>query len=178
MSSVPAADSYLKLNNMITKNQTTVFAEKGRQEFFVEREFDAPRELVYQAFSDPELLVQWLGPDNLTMVIDKYESRSGGEYRFLHLDGKGNEYGFNGVIHEMMFPERMIRTFEFEGLPERGHVSLETALFEELPGNRTRLKIQSVFKSVEDRDGMIGSGMEGGMNEGFDKLDKLLANLV
>jgi uncharacterized protein YndB with AHSA1/START domain len=163
---------------MLTKNQTTIIAEKGKQEFFVEREFDAPRELVFRAFSEPDLLVQWLGPCNLKMVIDKYDNRSGGEYRFLHIDEKGNEFGFNGVIHEVARPERMIRTFEFEGLPERGHVSLETALFKELPGNRTKLTIQSVFKSVEDRDGMIGSGMEHGMNEGFDKLDQLLMQMI
>jgi uncharacterized protein YndB with AHSA1/START domain len=155
-------------------NKTKIIAEKGKQEFFIEREFDAPRELVYRAFSEPDLLVQWLGPCRLEMKIDKYDNRSGGAYRFLHVDEKGNEYGFNGVIHEVMAPERMIRTFEFEGLPERGHVSLEFATFEALENNRTRLKVQSIFKSVADRDGMIQSGMEGGMNEGFDKLDKLL----
>ena len=156
-------------------NQSKIIAETGKQEFFIEREFDAPRHLVFQAFSDPDLLVQWIGPDRLTMKIEKYDNRSGGAYRFVHFDEKGNEYGFNGVIHEVAPPERVIRTFEFEGLPERGHVSLETALFIELPNERTLLKIQSVFKSVADRDGMIGSGMEGGMNEGFVKLEKLLA---
>lgn len=156
-------------------NKTTIIAEKGKQEFFIEREFDAPRELVFRAFNEPELLVQWLGPCNLEMKIDKFDNKTGGSYRFLHVDPQGNEYGFNGTIHELLPPERMIRTFEFEGLPERGHVSLETAIFEALDGNRTKLKIQSVFKSVADRDGMINSGMEGGMNEGFDKLDKLLA---
>jgi uncharacterized protein YndB with AHSA1/START domain len=156
-------------------NKTTIIAEKGKQEFFIEREFDAPRELVFRAFNEPELLVQWLGPCNLEMKIDKFDNRTGGSYRFLHVDPQGNEYGFNGTIHELLPPERMIRTFEFEGLPERGHVSLETATFEVLEGNRTKLKIHSVFKSVADRDGMINSGMEGGMNEGFDKLDKLLA---
>jgi uncharacterized protein YndB with AHSA1/START domain len=111
------------------------------------------------------------------MEIDKFDNRSGGSYRFLHVDQQGNEYGFNGVIHEVAPPERVIRTFEFEGLPERGHVSLETALFEVLPNNRTRLRVQSVFKSVADRDGMIASGMEGGMNEGYVKLEKLLAKM-
>jgi uncharacterized protein YndB with AHSA1/START domain len=109
------------------------------------------------------------------MKIEKFDNKSGGAYRFVHYDENGNEFGFNGVIHEVLEPERMIRTFEFEGLPERGHVSLETAIFEALEGNRTKLKVQSVFKSVADRDGMINSGMEGGMNEGFEKLEKLLA---
>lgn len=159
------------------KNKTKIIAEKGKQEFFIEREFDAPRELVFKAFNEPDLLVQWLGPDRLKMKIEKYDNRSGGAYRFIHIDEKGNEYGFNGVIHEIAEPERMIRTFEFEGLPERGHVSLETATFENLPNGRTLLKIHSVFKSVADRDGMISSGMEGGMNEGLAKLDKLLVTL-
>jgi uncharacterized protein YndB with AHSA1/START domain len=156
-------------------NKTIIIAEKGKQEFFIEREFDAPRELVFRAFNEPDLLVQWLGPSSLKMKIEKFDNKSGGAYRFVHYDENGNEFGFNGVIHEVLEPERMIRTFEFEGLPERGHVSLETAIFEALEGNRTKLKVQSVFKSVADRDGMINSGMEGGMNEGFEKLEKLLA---
>jgi uncharacterized protein YndB with AHSA1/START domain len=155
-------------------NKTEIIAEPGKQEFFITREFDAPREMVFRAFNEPELLVQWIGPDKLRMEIEKFDSRSGGSYRFLHFDEKGNQYAFNGAIHEVCEPERIIRTFEFEGLPEKGHVSLETAIFEPLEGGRTRLKIQSVFKSVADRDGMIGSGMEGGMNEGFVKLEKLL----
>ena len=156
-------------------NQTTIVAEKGKQEFFIEREFDAPRELVFRAFNEPDLLVQWIGPDRLTMEIETFDSRSGGSYRFHHLDEKGNRYSFNGTIHEVAEPERLIRTFEFEGLPEKGHVSLETATFVALPNDRCLLKIQSVFKSVADRDGMLASGMEGGMNEGFAKLEKLLA---
>lgn len=159
-------------------NQTKIIAEKGKQEFFIEREFDAPRELVFKAFVEPDLLVQWLGPGRLKMEIEKYDSTSGGAYRFVHVDEKGNRYGFNGVMHEVNEPERIIRTFEFEGLPERGHVSLETATFIVLPNERTLLKIQCVFKSVDDRDGMISSGMEGGMNEGFVKLEKLLASLL
>lgn len=160
------------------KNTTKITAEKGKQEFFIEREFDAPRELVFAAFSEPEWLLQWMGPSNLSMEIEKLDNRSGGAYRFLHADNMGNIYAFNGVIHEVDEPVRMIRTFEFEGLPERGHVSLEFLTLESLPGDRTRLHIQSIFKSVEDRDGLINSGMEGGMNEGFDKLDKLFEKQI
>jgi uncharacterized protein YndB with AHSA1/START domain len=162
---------------MASNNKTKIVADPGRQELFIEREFDAPRDLVFKAFSEPDLLIQWVGPDSMEMKIEKFDNRSGGSYRFLHVDGQGNKYGFNGVIHEVAPPERVIRTFEFEGLPERGHVSLETVLFEVLPNDRTRLKMQSVFKSVADRDGLISSGMEGGMNEGFVKLEKLLAKL-
>lgn len=155
-------------------NKTKITAEPGKQELFIVREFDAPRELVFKAFSDPEILVRFLGPKNLKMHIDHYDFRSGGSYRYVHTDENGNAFGFNGAIHEVSAPERAIQTFEFEGMPQRGHVSLDTSLFEVLPGNRCRLTIQSVFRSVADRDGMVMSGMEGGLNEGFARLDELL----
>ncbi|MCE6992019.1 SRPBCC domain-containing protein [Dyadobacter sp. CY323] len=164
---------------MSGKNTTRITAEKGKQEFFIEREFEAPRELVFRTFNEPEFLLQWMGPSNMEMRIDKLDNRSGGSYRFVHsLCNGGGEFGFNGVIHEVSAPERLIRTFEFEGLPERGHVSLEFLTLTELPGNRTRVHIQSVFKSVEDRDGLLQSGMEGGLNEGYNKLDELLASSI
>lgn len=163
---------------MQSKNTTKITADEGKQELFIVREFDAPRELVFQAFNEPDLLLQWLGPKDMEMKIDRMDNRSGGSYRFVHSYAQGGlEFGFNGVIHEATEPERIIRTFEFEGLPERGHVSLEFLTLTELPGNRTSLHIQSVFKSVADRDGMIQSGMERGMNEGFAKLDELLAEI-
>jgi uncharacterized protein YndB with AHSA1/START domain len=160
---------------MTTQNQTKVTAEPGKQELFITREFDAPRELVFHAFTDPKLIVQFLGPRNMKMTIDHYNMKSGGSYRYIHADENGNAFAFNGAVHEVTFPERMIQTFEFEGLPEKGHVSMDTSIFEALPGNRTRLTIQSVFRSVNDRDGMIQAGMESGMNEGFSRLDDLLA---
>jgi uncharacterized protein YndB with AHSA1/START domain len=159
----------------MTKNKTTVKAEAGKQEFFITREFDFPRELVFKAFTDPKLYVQWLGPRKMKMTLEKFEPRSGGTWRYKHIDPDGNVYGFHGVNHEVLPPERLIDTFEFEGLPEKGHVSLETARFEELPGQRTRLTIHSVFQSIADRDGMIGSGAEQGITESFERLDELLA---
>ena len=155
-------------------NKTEIIAEPGRQEIFIKREFDAPRELVFRAYTDPDILVKWLGPKNLKMKIEKNAEAAGEPWRFIHSDENGNEFGFHGVCHELLAPERIIRTFEFEGLPETGHVSLETATFEELPNNRTRVTSQSVFKSIEDRDGMIASGMERGVNEGYERLDDLL----
>jgi|SRR6185437_7722868 len=155
------------------KNETKIIAEKGIQELFIVREFEAPRDLVFRAFNEPDLLVQWLGPCDMTMHIDYLDSRSGGSYRFVHRNAAGQEFGFNGVIHDVTAPERMIRTFEFEGLPERGHVVLETATFEALPNDRTKLTIQSVFRSVADRDGMVASGMEYGVRESHEKLDEL-----
>ena len=155
-------------------NKTTVTAEPGKQELFIVREFDAPRELVYKAHTDPALYVQWVGPNDLTMTVDELDANHGGKFRFVHERG-GNAYTFFGVYHEALAPERIIGTFEFDGLPETGHVILGTTKFEELPGNRTRLVHQSVFQSVQDRDGMLQSGMERGVDEGYTKLDDLLA---
>ena len=159
---------------MPSKNKVTVTAEPGKQELFITREFDAPRELVYKAHIDPKLYVQWLGPHGYEMILETFEPVSGGKYRYIHKDKQGNEYGFHGTFHEMS-EELMIQTFEFEGLPERGHVVLDTMRLEELPGNRTRVVIQSVYQSVEDRDGMVQSGMETGVREGYERLDDILA---
>jgi len=158
------------------KNQTIVIAEPGVQETYITREFDAPRELVYKAHIDPELYVQWLGPRGYEMILETFEPVSGGKYRYIHKDPQGNEFGFHGTFHEMS-EELMIQTFEFEGLPERGHVSLDTMRLEELPGDRTRVTIHSVFQSVSDRDGMVQSGMERGVREGYERLDEVLAKL-
>jgi uncharacterized protein YndB with AHSA1/START domain len=130
--------------------------------------------MVFKAYTDPDLMIKWLGPNGYTMHIDYYEAKSGGAYRYIHTDPKGKQYGFHGVIHSMDAPEMLIQTFEFEGMPTKGHVVLDTAIFEQLPNGRTKLTIQSVFKSVADRDGMITSGMEYGLTEGFAKLDEML----
>jgi len=158
------------------KNKTTIAAEPGKQELFITREFDAPRELVFRAHTDPKLYVQWLGPRGYEMTLETFEPVSGGRYRYLHKDQDGNEFGFHGVFHEIS-EELMIQTFEFEGLPERGHVILDTMRLEELPNGRTKITIQSVYQSVADRDGMIQSGMEHGVNEGYERLDELLGGM-
>jgi uncharacterized protein YndB with AHSA1/START domain len=158
---------------MSAKNKTTIKAEPGKQELFITREFDAPRELVFKAHTDPNLFVQWIGPRGLTTTLDAFEPMSGGKWRFIQKDKDGSEFGFHGVFHEVS-PERVIQTFEFEGLPESGHAVLETMTLESLPNNRTKLTTQSVFRSVSDRDGMIQSGMEHGVNEGFERLDEIL----
>jgi uncharacterized protein YndB with AHSA1/START domain len=159
------------------KNKTVITAEPGRQELFITREFDAPRELVFKAHTDPKLYVQWVGPRDLTMRLETFEPKSGGRWRFIQKDQQGNEFGFHGVNHEVLAPERIIGTFEFEGLPESGHVILETARFEALPGDRTRVTTQSVFMSVADRDGMIAAGMERGVVDGHERLDELFEKI-
>jgi uncharacterized protein YndB with AHSA1/START domain len=161
---------------MSSKNKLNVSAEPGRQDVIITREFDAPRELVFKAHIDPDLYVQWLGPHGYEMILDVFEPHSGGRYRYIHKDQKGNEFCFHGVFHEIS-EELMIQTFEFEGLPEPGHVTLDTMRLEELPGNRTRITIQSLFQSVTDRDGMVQAGMEVGMREGYERLDEVLDNL-
>jgi len=156
---------------MPSQNKTIVTAEPDKQEVFVTREFDAPRELVYKAHIDPNLYVQWLGPHGYEMILEEFEPVSGGKYRYVHKDKDGNEYGFHGTFHEMSI-DNMVQTFEFDGYP--GHVSLDTMTLEELSGGRTKATIHSVFQSVSDRDGMIQNGMEKGMSEGYERLDDIL----
>ena len=157
--------------------KTTITAEPGKQEILVTREFDAPRELVFKAFTDSTLIPQWWGPRSLSTEVDTIEVRPGGQWRFINRDAEGKEYAFHGVYHEILSPERIIDTFEFEGLPETGHVTLETMRLEELPGRRTRLIVQSVFQSVADRDGMLQSGMEEGLDDTYDRLAELLKKM-
>jgi uncharacterized protein YndB with AHSA1/START domain len=159
----------------MAKNQTIIKAEPGKQDVYIIREFDAPRDLVFRAHSEPELLAEWLGPKDYLMKIEKYDFRSGGSYRYINTTTDGEEIAaFNGAIHEVAQNERIIQTFEWEGIPERGHVTLDALIFEELPGNRTRVTNHSVCRFAADRDAMMQSGMEKGVNEGYEKLDDML----
>jgi uncharacterized protein YndB with AHSA1/START domain/uncharacterized glyoxalase superfamily protein PhnB len=170
-------ESFDKLAEYLAdEGDTKITAEPGKQELFITREFDAPPELVYKAFTDPELYVQWVCPRRFKMTLDKFEPVSGGRWRYVHEDKGGLKFGFHGVFHEVS-PSLLIDTFEFEGLPEKGHVSLETARLEKLPGGRTMLSIQSVFQSVADRDGMIQGGMEAGVRESHERLAELLEKM-
>ena len=155
-----------------TKADTKIVAEPGKQEIVLTRVLDAPRDLVFKVCTDPNLIPQWWGPSYLTTTVDKMEVRPGGVWRYVQRDPQGNEYGFHGVYHDIVSPERIVSTFEFEGVP--GHVLLETVTFEE-QGGKTKLTEQSVFQSVEDRDGMLQSGMESGATEMMDRLAALVA---
>lgn len=159
---------------MTSMNSTTITAEPGKQEMFITREFDAPRELVFKVITDPELLAQWWGPRYLSTIVEKMDVRPGGQWRYIQRDAEGHEYAFHGVYHEVLAPERIIDTFEFEGLPETGHVTMETMRLEELPGGRTRLVTQSVYQTIMDRDAVLQSGMESGVNETYERLSELL----
>ena len=154
---------------------TQVTAEPGTPYIDFTRKFDAPRDLLFRAHTDPELLVQWLGPRRLTMVIDRYDVKDGGKWRYIHRDQDGTEFGFHGVFHGTPSPDGMVQTFEFEGAP--GHVSLDWLTFEERDG-RTVVHGHSVFQSVQARDAMVQSGMEGGLSEAYERLDELIPKLV
>lgn len=155
-----------------TMATSQIKAEPGSHEIVMSREFDAPRDLVFKVSTDPDLVPKWWGPRELTTTVATMEPRSGGSWRFVQRDAAGNEYAFHGVYHEIAAPDRIVQTFEFEGMP--GHVLLETMTLEDL-GGRTRLTTHSVFQSVADRDGMLQSDMEAGANESLDRLAELLA---
>lgn len=156
-------------------SEMKLIAEPGKQEITMSRSFDAPRELVYKAYTDPDLLPQWWGPEGLTTIVDKMEVKPGGTWRYVQRDDEGNEYGFHGVYHTTIAPERLVHTFEFEGMP--GHVLLETITFEEKDG-KTIMTDSSVFQSVADRDGMLSSGMEDGATQSMERFAKLLLQVA
>jgi len=169
------SESFDKLaESIVPADRTRVIAERGKQEVIITRLYDAPRNFVFRAYTDPDLIAQWWGPRRFTTAIDKMEVRPGGLWRYVQHDDAGNKYAFHGVYHEVLSPERIVATFEFEGMP--GHVSLDTAVFEET-GGKTKVTSRSVFQSVEDRDGMLKSGMEEGVYETMDRLAELLGKL-
>ena len=152
----------------------TFTAEAGKQEITITRLFDAAPERVFKAMSDPALIPRWWGPRKYETIVDKLDFREGGTWRFINRDADGTDYGFHGVYHGIEAPQRVVQTFEWEGMP--GHVSLETMTLEAV-GGRTRLTAQSVFQSVADRDGMMQGDMESGVNETYDRLEEVVAKM-
>jgi uncharacterized protein YndB with AHSA1/START domain len=145
----------------------------SEREIRVERVFDAPRERVFAAYTEPELIAQWWRPaGEMETVVEKLDPRAGGRWRFVMREADGTTQGFGGVFREVVAPELITWTFEWDGMP--GHVSVDTVTFEDL-GERTRVVSVSIFHTGSERDGMLDSGMEKGMNETFDRLDQLLA---
>ncbi|HME55858.1 MAG TPA: SRPBCC family protein [Candidatus Lokiarchaeia archaeon] len=139
----------------------------------VSRIFDAPRETVFRLMNDSLYIPKWWGPRRLTTTIDKMDFRNGGFWRFVQHDADGNEYAFHGEYYEIVRPERVDMTFEFEGMP--GKVSFESISFEELNG-KTLVSEKSVFETVEDRDEMLATGAEEGSIESMDRIAELLEN--
>ena len=156
-------------------NKTQFSIPPGKQEIIMTRAFNAPRQRVFAAYTDPTLIPEWWGPRRYTTVVDRMEVKKGGVWRYVQRSPQGEEFAFNGVYHEITAPERLINTFEFEGLP--GHVGLVITTFEEQDG-KTTLVEKSVFPSIEDRDGAIASGMEGGAIETMDRFEEVLAKVL
>jgi uncharacterized protein YndB with AHSA1/START domain len=152
--------------------EVQIVAEPGVPQIVITREFAASPEALFRAYTEPDLLAQWLGPRRLTMVIDRYEVRDGGTWRYVHREEDGTEYGFHGVFHGTPSLDGIVQTFEFEGAP--GNVALETLTFER-QGDKTVLHQNAVYQTVEARDAMIQSGMEGGVKDSMDRLEELLA---
>ena len=154
-------------------NKNNLVVEREHKAYSMSRIFDAPRDLVWKVINDPELIPQWWGPGYLTTTVDRMEFKVGGAWRYIQKDGNGNEYAFNGVFQEINPPERMVLTFEFE--PMAGHISTETYTFEELPDGKTKITTRTVWETLEDLEGMLQSGMEGGAVETWDRLEEVLA---
>jgi uncharacterized protein YndB with AHSA1/START domain len=157
---------------MTSTNDTEITVDQKVPLVRITREFDASPEKVFRAHTDPELVVQWLGPRGLTMRIDHYDCHTGGSYRYVHASD-GDEYGFHGTFHEVRPAELIVQTFTFEGVPDG--VALEKLIFEDLGDGRTRLVATSLVDSFEDRDAFVASGMELGVREGYERLDEVLA---
>lgn len=153
-------------------NKSHLKVEPGKQEITSTREFEAPRALVFKAYTDSSLIPQWWGPAQYQTTVEVLDARPGGRWRFIQKDARGSQDAFHGVFHEVVPGEQIIQTFEYEGIPGH-HVILETITFEDL-GGRTRVTDQMVFQSVADRDGMVQAGMEGGADESAERLAALL----
>ncbi len=154
---------------------STLVAEPGTQSITMSRVFNAPRELVFKIITSPEYVPQWWGPRQYTTTVDSMEVRDGGKWRYIQRNQDGQEFAFHGIYHSINSPERIVDTFEFEGMP--GHVLMETLTLEALTGDRTLLTVTSVFQSVNDSDSMLNSGMEQGASEAYDRLAELLAKM-
>ncbi len=153
-------------------NRVTVTTPSDR-EIRVERIFNAPRDRVWRAMNDPALIAQWFGRGN-KLVVETHEPVRGGRWRYVEHSDQG-VHGFEGRYREVVPPERVVRTFEWDGMP--GHVIVETATLEDLGDGRTKLVSVSLFHTSWERDGMLGSGMEGGMNDSYAALDRVLASM-
>lgn len=156
-----------------TTHETRIEADPALPTVRVTRDFDAPPERVFRAWTEPELVAQWLGPRNTEWRVDTWDARTGGSYRYAALrDGQPIAW-FYGSFHELRPAERIVQTFTYEGAPDG--VSLDTITFEDLGDGRTRVTSLSVVDTMESRDAMMASGMDVGINEGYEKLDELLA---
>jgi uncharacterized protein YndB with AHSA1/START domain len=157
----------------LTELHKTLVTTPSDLEIRTERILDAPPEVVFQYWVDPELLVQWMGPDELEMTVEEYDVRPGGKYRYVHRDPGGNEYIFFGEFVEVEEPNLIVQTFSFVMEPQPPP-SIDRLDLIPIEGGQTRLVTLTTFEAKEHRDGLLQSGMETGVNEGYAKLDALL----
>jgi uncharacterized protein YndB with AHSA1/START domain len=153
-------------------HETQIIADPDVPLVRIIREFDAPPDKVFRAHTDPDLFVQWNGPNGYEMRIDHFDCRTGGSYRYV-VAGDGFEGGFRGCFHEVRPSEMIVQTFTFEGVPDG--VALERLILEDLGNGRTRLTSTSLVDSFEGRDAFLASGMDVGVREGYERLDNLLS---
>jgi uncharacterized protein YndB with AHSA1/START domain len=154
---------------------STTITTRGELEIVQERVFDATRELVFKTLNDPELIPRWWGPSYLTTTVEKMDVRPGGAWRYVQRAPDGGEHAFNGKYIEVVAPERVVLTFNYEGIPG-DHEAVSTLVLTD-EGGKTRMISTMVFKTMEDRDGMVQSGMESGARETDDRLAVLLEEL-
>lgn len=154
-------------------SEATIEADENVPIIHIRRDFNATPEQLMRAHTDPELFARWIGPKDSVTKIDHWDARTGGSWRFVGVNEGGDEFGFRGCFHEVS-DHRIVQTFTWEGQPEG--VSLETLTFEDLGDGRTRLHAQSLCDSFEERDAWLRSGMEVGVNDGYAKLDQMLAD--
>jgi uncharacterized protein YndB with AHSA1/START domain len=156
--------------------ETTIEAHPDMPAITMVREFDAPVELLFRAHTDGDLVARWMGPNSQHMVVEEYDATTGGSWRWHSSGDDGVEHHFYGSFHEVRPPERIVQTFTYAGFPDG--VALETGSFEDLGDGRSRLTWVSVCDSYEGRDAMLASGMEVGVEEGYQKLDALLGEIA
>ena len=154
-------------------SEATISADPDVPIVRIVRDFDAPAELLMRAHLDAELFCRWVGPDGMETETVDWDPTTGGRWRYV-ARRDGNEYWFRGCFHEIG-ERRIVQTFTWEGRPEG--VALETLNFEDLGGGRTRLRSQALVDSFEDRDQWLASGMQTGIDQGYAKLDAVIAGL-
>jgi len=149
----------------------TVLTTPSDRSIRIERTFEAPREKVWNAFTRPELVARWWGRGN-RLEIERLELARGGRWRYVEYSTDGSD-GFEGRFREVVPPTRLVQSFEWDGMP--AHVAITTETFEEVGGTRTRVITHMLFHTAEERDGMLESGMQKGMDAGYAVLDRILA---
>ncbi len=153
-------------------NGKTTFTKVSDNQVLMERVFNAPRDALFRAYTDPNQIPMWWGPRNMTTTVEKMDFRPGGMWRYVQHDGDGREAGFHGVYQEILTSGCMASSFEYEDMP--GHTQMVSAIFEEIDATHTKLTSRTTFQTIEDRDAALESGMEAGAGDSLDRLAALV----